>query len=275
MTTTIHLIPHSHTDPGWLSTYDEYYKKDVGKILGSVLHELQADANLTFVWSETCYFARYFESLHPNEQQNVRDLVTSGQLEFVGGGWVQHDEALTTVGGILGSMTEGHIWLEQNFGVRPVVGWQIDPFGHSASSAALLGQMGLAGVVVNRMHYRLKERWRSFRNLEFLWESVPNLGWKDVLTHVLHTHYSSPMGFDLEGARLSAPELADKARQFHQFAVRRAQDYRCAWTRHEPPLTTSSSHERPPRPCATSSQEPACDGASRRRLPLAARRISV
>jgi hypothetical protein len=34
--------------------------------------------------------------------------------------------------------TLGHRLLLQEFGVKPTVGWQLDPFGHSATQAALL-----------------------------------------------------------------------------------------------------------------------------------------
>jgi len=34
-------------------------------------------------------------------------------------------------------MTTGHLWLLETFGEIPTIGWQIDPFGHQASTAAL------------------------------------------------------------------------------------------------------------------------------------------
>ena len=34
--------------------------------------------------------------------------------------------------------TLGHTFLMQEFGAVPRIGWQIDPFGHSATNAALV-----------------------------------------------------------------------------------------------------------------------------------------
>ena len=34
----IHVIPHSHMDPGWLKTYDEYYNLQVKKIFDNVFN---------------------------------------------------------------------------------------------------------------------------------------------------------------------------------------------------------------------------------------------
>eukprot|EP00965_Chrysotila_dentata_P253039 6211032-Pleurochrysis_carterae.AAC.1 len=35
----VHLVPHSHTDPGWLYTFDEYYVRKVKHILNEVLEK--------------------------------------------------------------------------------------------------------------------------------------------------------------------------------------------------------------------------------------------
>jgi alpha-mannosidase len=35
--------------------------------------------------------------------------------------------------------TLGHRFIKKDFGVTPRVGWQIDPFGHSAVQAYMLG----------------------------------------------------------------------------------------------------------------------------------------
>ena len=43
-------------------------------------------------------------------------------------------------------MTEGHLFLEREFGVRPTIGWHIDPFGHASTQASLFAQMGFNGT---------------------------------------------------------------------------------------------------------------------------------
>lgn len=49
-----------------------------------------------------------------------------------------HDEASTTHSDMLDQTSRGLRFLEATFGVLPSVGWQIDPFGHSATQATLL-----------------------------------------------------------------------------------------------------------------------------------------
>ena len=202
----VHLVPHSHTDPGWLNTYTGYFGAVRG-ILNSVVEALDRHPNRTFAWAETCFFARWFAELSDDKRALVHRLVTTRQLEFVGGGWVQHDEALPTVGAMVDQLAEGHGWLRRTFNLQPEIGWQIDPFGHTAVSAAVHARAGFRGLVINRIHHRIKQQWRHGRRLEFRWQ-LPTRGGgggggggnasarPGLLTHVLHTHYSSPRGFD-------------------------------------------------------------------------------
>lgn len=65
------------------------------------------------------------------------------QFEFVGGGWVQNDELVTSYEDTVTQMTEGHRFLLETFGEEalPKVGWQLDIFGHTSSFANLATQM--------------------------------------------------------------------------------------------------------------------------------------
>lgn len=50
-----------------------------------------------------------------------------------------HDEAATHYVDMIEQTTLGHNFIKKEFGVTPRIGWQIDPFGHSAVQAYLLG----------------------------------------------------------------------------------------------------------------------------------------
>lgn len=50
-----------------------------------------------------------------------------------------HDEAVTHYIDMIDQTTLGHWYIKRDFNVTPRTAWQIDPFGHSAVQAYLLG----------------------------------------------------------------------------------------------------------------------------------------
>lgn len=55
------------------------------------------------------------------------------------GGMCMHDEAAVHYIDMIDQTTLGHRYIKEEFGQIPRIGWQIDPFGHSAVQAYLLG----------------------------------------------------------------------------------------------------------------------------------------
>lgn len=49
----LHLIPHSHTDAGWIETIDWYYSNRVRQIISSLTESLYTNPDRTFVWADT------------------------------------------------------------------------------------------------------------------------------------------------------------------------------------------------------------------------------
>ena len=103
----------------------------------------------------------------------VRDLVTRGQLQFVGGGWCMNDEAVAHYVGIIDQMTLGLRSLNDTFGECgvPNIAWQIDPFGHSREQADLFVKMGFEALFFARLDYRDKLKRKEEKSLEMIWNT--------------------------------------------------------------------------------------------------------
>lgn len=78
-------------------------------------------------------------------------------------------------------MTFGHQFLLETFGVRPTIGWQIDPFGHSASQASLFAQMGFDAVHQKKKKKKEEAISKKKKKGNTLLEKEKANGKKDVL----------------------------------------------------------------------------------------------
>mmetsp|Transcript_22531 Transcript_22531/g.50755 ORF Transcript_22531/g.50755 Transcript_22531/m.50755 type:complete len:1065 (-) Transcript_22531:1137-4331(-) len=202
----VHLICHSHDDVGWLKTVDQYYygannsiqHAGVQYILDTVLDELILNPDRKFTYVEQAFFQRWWTELPDERRMAVRELVEKGQLEFINGGWSMHDEACTHFVSMIENTAFGHRFLREQFNYKPRVGWQIDPFGHSATQASLLSaQMGFDALYFARIDWQEAKRRTERREMEMVWQ--PSASWgeeAEVFTGAfLDGGYGPPPGF--------------------------------------------------------------------------------
>ncbi|XP_062143909.1 alpha-mannosidase isoform X3 [Alnus glutinosa] len=204
----VHLVPHSHDDVGWLKTVDQYYVGSnnsiqgacVENVLDSVVEALLRDPNRKFVFAEMAFFQRWWVEQSVATQEVVRKLVDAGQLEFINGGWCMHDEATCHYIDMIDQTTLGHRAIKDQFNKVPRAGWQIDPFGHSAVQAYLLGaELGFDSVHFARIDYQDRAKRKGDKSLEVIWRASKNFGSSSqIFANAFPVHYSPPTGFDFE-----------------------------------------------------------------------------
>ncbi len=56
-------------------------------------------------------------------------------MDLVHGGMVSSDEACTNYASLIKNMELGRKFLFEEFGVSPTIAWQLDPFGHTETTA--------------------------------------------------------------------------------------------------------------------------------------------
>ncbi|CAG9323240.1 MAN2A2_5 [Blepharisma stoltei] len=189
----IFIVPHSHCDPGWIETVKWYYDRQARNILNNIVSILQKDSRRKIVWSETSFLKMWMDEQSDEKINLFKSFVKNGQIEFVGGGYVQNDEANPDFEMVIRQLETGHQYLNKEFGITKVrVGWQIDPFGHSALTPSLWSKFGYEFLVTNRINVGLRDELRRDGNIEFLWEGV-NFGHNEsIFTHNLYDHYDPP-----------------------------------------------------------------------------------
>lgn len=79
------IMPHSHNDPGWLNTFEEYFEIYTRKILNSAVERLPNLPEMTFIWTEISFLALWFEKATEQQKETFKSLVQSGRIEITTG----------------------------------------------------------------------------------------------------------------------------------------------------------------------------------------------
>ncbi|XP_027692053.1 epididymis-specific alpha-mannosidase isoform X1 [Vombatus ursinus] len=207
------VVPHSHMDVGWVYTVQESMHAYAANVYTSVTKELSREKQRKFIAVEQEFFRLWWSKVATDTQKHqVHQLVKEGRLEFIIGGQVMHDEAVTHVDDQILQLTEGHGFLYETFGIRPQFSWHIDPFGASAATPTLFALAGFNAHLISRIDYDLKEDMQKAKELQFVWRGSPSLAEsQEIFTHVMdqysyctpsHIPFSNRSGFYWNGIAL-------------------------------------------------------------------------
>ena len=186
----VHVVSHSHHDPGWIMTVDKYYDFYVKNIYKNIFFNiLTENINRTYVICEIINFRRFYELDCDEEQKNIiKNHIINKQVEFVGGGLVMNDEATPYYTEIIDQLRLGLQFIKNEFNYTVKTGWYLDSFGHSNVNTYINSILGYENLVINRIDKQeFKTRFEN-KTLEFFWKPFKQK--KDqILTHILGLHY--------------------------------------------------------------------------------------
>lgn len=230
----VFLVPHSHQDPGWIFTIDEYFEKKTHAGLDATLEVLLRHPEARFIYAEMSFFSKWINGLSPDAKSSVSKLLHNGQLEIASGGWVMPDEATASYYAIVDQMIEGHHWLWENFAYRPNISWSIDPFGQSTTMAYLVRKMGFTGMVIGRVHYEVKKYLARRKALEFHWGQ----SWDPQNQAQIPCHLLAFYAYDVPHTCGPDPAVCC------QFDFWRLKQGTCPWNKPPQPINPDNEEER-------------------------------
>ncbi|KAB0354502.1 hypothetical protein FD755_023040 [Muntiacus reevesi] len=167
----------------------------VTDVYASVVEDLTCNEQHRFIIVDQEFFRLWWDGVASAKQKlQVRQLIDQGRLEFVLGGQVMHDEAVTHVDDQVLQLTEGHGFLYEMFGIWPQFSWQVDSFGASATTPTLFALAGFNAHITSRIDYDLKETKQNDQEMQFVWRGSRSLlAQQEIFTHILDENgYCSP-----------------------------------------------------------------------------------
>ena len=96
---TVHLIPHSHDDVGWLKTVDDYFYganmsiafAAVQFTYDTIVTELVAHPEYKFSVVEMAFLYRWWNQATAGQKSDFKKLVENRQIQFINAGWCMSD----------------------------------------------------------------------------------------------------------------------------------------------------------------------------------------
>ena len=199
------MIAHTHDDAGWLKTVDQYYTgsdqadaaAEVNMILSTVVAELVDNPQRKFTYVEMKFFTMWYEEQSEKTKDEVKKLIKEGRFEFVNAGWSMHDEACPHFEDMISNMMHGHQFCLKEFGVKPRIGWHIDPFGHSNANPRLFADMGFEAWFFARLDHADRDQRLQDKSMNYLWRPfAEHFGdQKEIFTGAMRDHYCWTQGF--------------------------------------------------------------------------------
>ncbi|XP_028121094.1 probable alpha-mannosidase At5g13980 isoform X2 [Camellia sinensis] len=137
-----------------------------------------------------------------------------------------HDEAAPHYIDMIDQTTLGHRFIKEEFDVTPRIGWQIDPFGHSAVQAYLLGaEVGFDSLFFGRIDYQDRAKRKNEKSLEVVWRGSKSLGSSaQIFAGAFPKNYEPPEGFYFE-INDDSPIVQDNIKLFDYNVQERVNDF--------------------------------------------------
>ncbi len=91
------ISSHTHDDPGWLITADQYYVREVQWIFYTILPVLKNNPSRKFTYVEMAYMHRFWEEIDDKLKNDTINLINKGQLQLNLGGWCMNGMSLHNI----------------------------------------------------------------------------------------------------------------------------------------------------------------------------------
>ena len=204
---TLFVVPHHHNDTAWLDREDVYLPMGA-EFIRNALTQVQQNSAFKFVIDQQPVIAE-FQARYPALMDQFRAAVNNGRAELAGGLYVESDLNLLSGESIARQAIYGQKYLEQVFGRRSRIMWNIDNFGHPAQMPQIAKKSGMDFYAMGRGIGNVT----AFGGADFTWEAPDG---SRVLTHFLSNSYV--IGQGIGKTPITDADLSETYRREQQHA---------------------------------------------------------
>jgi alpha-mannosidase len=166
---------HAHIDTAWLWPLRET-KRKCARSFSTVLSLMDDHPAFRFACSQMQHYA-WMRDHYPTLFARIRDRVAAGQWEPVGGMWVETDCNIASAESLVRQVVHGKLFLIEELGYEPRVGWLPDTFGFPATLPQILRESGMPHFLTQKLWWNQVD---AFPHSTFWWEGLDG---SRVLTH--------------------------------------------------------------------------------------------
>lgn len=197
---TLHMIGNAHIDPVWLWPWQEGYQ-EARATFWSAIHRMEEYPDFVFTCNQMVLL-HWVEESDPELFARIRQRVTEGRWQLVGGWWVEPDCNIPNGESFVRQGLYGQRYLKEKFGVTATVGMNADPFGHHVMLPQILRGQGVDSYCFLRPGPHESDLGAT----AFWWESPDG---SRVLAYRIPFEYCSPPG-DVSGQAEKALGTLDR-----------------------------------------------------------------
>lgn len=145
----MYVAATQHFDILWRKTFS-YYRQTQKAVIEKVISIMEEKPDFRFALQQANVL-RYFVEDNPELAQKLKQHVSEGRLEIVGGLETIPDSNMPSGESLLRNLVYGRKWVKDYFGVEPIVGTMMDVFGSSGQIPQMLAKTGHEAFLAGRM----------------------------------------------------------------------------------------------------------------------------
>lgn len=207
---TIVATGHAHLDVAWLWTVDQIRRK-AGRSFHTVLRLMEEFPDYHFTQSQPQLYD-FVRQDYPELFAAIKERVTEGRWEPIGGMWVEADCNLTGAESLARQFLLGRTFFREHFGsgAESRVLWLPDVFGYAWALPQLIKQAGL------EYFFTIKIGWSQYNRMPydtFWWQGLDGTR---VLTHFSTTPDAGGYGTSTYNAEATPAQVIGTWTNFQQ-----------------------------------------------------------